>query len=83
MNVLQAQLSGSQRRANQLGTQMVDLDSTITQKDSEIEMLQTQLSRTKGALDSVGKEMQGIKAEQIQIIDEIFKKLGIKILIRI
>ncbi|MHA1615377.1 MAG: hypothetical protein ACTSYJ_11070 [Candidatus Thorarchaeota archaeon] len=70
MEALQAQLSGSQRRANQLGTQMVDLESTLTQKDSEIEMLQTQLSRTKGALDSVGKEMQGIKAEQIQIMSK-------------
>ncbi|MCK5265023.1 MAG: hypothetical protein KAR03_05395 [Candidatus Thorarchaeota archaeon] len=70
MEALQAQLSGSQRRANQLGTKMVDLESTLTQKDSEIEMLQTQLSRTKGALDSVGKEMQGIKAEQIQILSK-------------
>jgi len=70
MEALQAQLSGSQRRANQIGTQMTELESTLTQKDSEIEMLQTQLSRTKGALDSVGKEMQGIKAEQIQILSK-------------
>ena len=70
MEALQAQLSGSQKRANQLGTKMDDLESTLTQKDSEIEMLQTQLSRTKGALDSVGKEMQGIKAEQIQILSK-------------
>ena len=70
MEALQAQLSGSQKRANQLGTQMTELESTLTQKDSEIEMLQTQLSRTKGALESVGKEIQGIKAEQIQILSK-------------
>ena len=70
LEALQAQLSGSQRRANQLGTQMTELESTVTEKDSEIEMLQTQLSRTKGALDSVGKEMQGIKSEQIQILSK-------------
>ena len=70
MEAMQAQLSGSQRRANQLGTQMTELESTLTEKDSEIEILQTQLSRTKGALDSVGKEMQGIKSEQIQILSK-------------
>jgi len=70
LEALQAQLSGSQKRANQLGTQMTELESTLVQKDSEIEMLQTQLSRTKGALDSVGKEIQGIKAEQIQILSK-------------
>ncbi len=70
MEALQAQLSGSQKRANQIGTQMTELESILIQKDSEIEMLQTQLSRTKGALDSVGKEMQGIKAEQIQILSK-------------
>ncbi|MGY5872014.1 MAG: hypothetical protein RTV72_07225 [Candidatus Thorarchaeota archaeon] len=68
MEALQAQLSGSQRRANQLGTQVSELESSLTTKDSEIEMLQTQLSRTKGALDTVGKEMQGIKAEQTQLL---------------
>ncbi len=68
MEALQAQLSGSQRRANQLGTQMTELETTLTQKDSDIQMLQTQLSMTKGALDTVGKEMQGIKAEQTQLL---------------
>ena len=68
MEALQAQLSGSQRRANQLGTQMTELEQVLTQKDSEMQMLESQLSRTKGALDTVGKEMQGIKAEQTQLL---------------
>jgi myosin heavy subunit len=68
MEALQAQLSGSQRRANELGTKLVELESLLTQKDSEIQMLQSQLSSTKGALDTVGKEMQGIKAEQTQLL---------------
>ncbi|MHA1135518.1 MAG: hypothetical protein ACTSSE_03450 [Candidatus Thorarchaeota archaeon] len=68
MEALQAQLSGSQRRANELGTKMTELESSLVQKDSEIQMLQTQLSNTKGALDTVGREMQGIKAEQTQLL---------------
>ncbi|MGY5858067.1 MAG: hypothetical protein RTU63_01760 [Candidatus Thorarchaeota archaeon] len=68
MEALQAQLSGSQRRANELGTKMAELETSLTQKDSEIQMLQSQLSNTKGALDTVGREMQGIKAEQTQLL---------------
>jgi chromosome segregation ATPase len=68
MEALQAQLSGSQRRASELGTKIVELESVLTQKDSEIQMLTTQLSTTKGALDTVGREMQGIKAEQTQLL---------------
>ncbi len=68
MEALQAQLGGSQKRANQLGTQITELEQTIAQKDSEIQMLKTQLSKTQGALDTVGKEMQGIKAEQSQLL---------------
>ena len=68
MEALQAQLSGSQRRANQLGTQMADLEQVLTEKDSEIQVLGSQLSRTKGALDTVGKEIQGIKSEQTQLL---------------
>lgn len=68
METLLAQLSGSQRRANELGSKVVELESSLTQKDSEIQMLQTQLSTTKGVLDTVGKEMQGIKAEQTQLL---------------
>jgi chromosome segregation ATPase len=68
MEALQAQLSGAQRRANELGTKVMELESSLTQKDSEIQMLQTQLSNTKGVLDTVGKEMQGMKAEQSQLL---------------
>ena len=70
MESLQAQLSGSQKRANQLGTQVTELESEISGKNQEIQMLQDQLSRTKGALESVGKEMQGIKAEQTQLLSK-------------
>lgn len=74
MEVLQAQLSGSQKRANQLGTQVSELEAEISSRDQEIKMLKDQLSRTKGALESVGKEMQGIKAEQTQLLSK--KKPG-------
>lgn len=68
MEALQAQLSGSQRRANELGARVMELESSLTQKDSEIKMLKTQVSETKGILDTVGKEMQGMKAEQTQLL---------------
>lgn len=66
LEALQAQLGGSQRRANQLGDHVTQLESVIAQKDSEIQMLSSELSKTKGALDVVGKEVQGMKAEQTQ-----------------
>jgi len=66
LEVMQAQLGGSQRRANQLGEHVAQLESTVAQKDSEIQMLTSELSKTKGALDVVGKEVQGIRAEQTQ-----------------
>ena len=68
MEALQAQLSGSQRRANEFGTKVTELEGYLAQKDTEIQMLQTQLATTKGALDTVGREMQGIKAEQTQLL---------------
>ncbi len=71
LEALQAQLGGSQRRANQLGDQVSQLEATITQKDSEIQILTSELSKTKGALDVVGREVQGMKAEQTQ---QILKK---------
>ncbi|MFW9974951.1 MAG: hypothetical protein ACFFDQ_06790 [Candidatus Thorarchaeota archaeon] len=64
IETLQAQLGGSQKRANQLGQQVTQLEATIAQKDSEIQILTSELSKTKGALDTVGKQVQGMKAEQ-------------------
>ena len=66
LEAMQAQLGGSQRRANQLGDNVAQLEATVTQKDSEIQMLTSELSKTKGALDVVGKEVQGMKAEQTE-----------------
>ena len=66
LEAMQAQLGGAQKRANQLGDQVSQLEATIAQKDSEIQMLNSELSKTKGVLDIVGKEVQGMKAEQTQ-----------------
>jgi chromosome segregation ATPase len=65
---MQAQLSGSQKRANQLVTQVAELEAVLSDRDSQIQMLESQLTRTKSALDTVGKEMQGIKTEQTQLL---------------
>jgi hypothetical protein len=66
LEALQVQLGGSQKRANQLGDHVSQLEAMIAQKDSEIQMLTSELSKTKGVLDVVGKEVQGMKAEQMQ-----------------
>jgi chromosome segregation ATPase len=68
MEALQAQLSGSQKRANQLVSQVSELEAILSDRDSQIQMLESQLTKTKSALDTVGKEMQGIKAEQTQLL---------------
>jgi chromosome segregation ATPase len=66
LGVLQAQLEGTQRRAGETSTKIVALESLMAEKDSENHMLRTELGRTKGALDTMGKEIQGIRAEQTQ-----------------
>ncbi len=64
LEVLQAQLSGSQKRAHALGQQVEELERTIERKDDEIRILQSELSRTKDALDSVGQQMRDIRSSQ-------------------
>jgi chromosome segregation ATPase len=66
LQVLQAQLEGTQRRAGETSTKIVALENLVAEKDSENHMLRTELGRTKGALDTMGKEIQGIRAEQTQ-----------------
>ncbi|MHA2042035.1 MAG: hypothetical protein ACW975_09250 [Candidatus Thorarchaeota archaeon] len=66
LQVLQAQLEGTQRRAGETGTKIVALESLIAEKDSENHLLRNELGRTKGALDTMGKEIRGIRAEQTQ-----------------
>jgi chromosome segregation ATPase len=68
LDALQAQVTGSQKRANQLGSQVAVLEAAVSERDSQIKTLEAQLAKTKGVLDTVGKEMQGIKAEQTQLL---------------
>jgi len=68
LEALQAQLTGSQKRANQLGSQVTQLEESLAERDSHIQILEAQLSKTKGALDAIGREMQGIKAEQTHLL---------------
>lgn len=64
IDVLQAQLGGSQKRAHQLEEQLAQLEQVITQKDGEIQALGSDVQRYSGALDSMGREVQGLRAEQ-------------------
>jgi len=66
IDVLQAQLGGAQKRAHQLGEQIAQLEQVITQKDAEIQALSSDVQRYSGALDSMGHEVQGLRAEQTQ-----------------
>lgn len=68
VETLQAQLGGSHRRANQLGENVTSLESVISEKDSEIQMLRGELSKTQGALESVGKTVRTMKVEQTQLL---------------
>ncbi|MGY5881695.1 MAG: hypothetical protein RTV31_15695 [Candidatus Thorarchaeota archaeon] len=68
LEVLQAQLGGSHRRANELGGKVETLTTEITSRDQEIQMLRSEVARFKGALESVGQEMQSIKADQTQVL---------------
>jgi hypothetical protein len=70
LDTLQAQLAGSQKRANKLGSRLTELETILSERDSQIQILESQLAKTKGALDTVGKEMQGIKAEQTQLLSK-------------
>jgi uncharacterized protein YoxC len=64
IDVLQAQLGGAQKRAHQLEEQLAQLEQVITQKDAEIQALGSDVQRYSGALDSMGREVQNLRAEQ-------------------
>ncbi|MDF1537506.1 MAG: hypothetical protein P1Q69_01205, partial [Candidatus Thorarchaeota archaeon] len=64
MEALQAQLSGATRRNTQLAEQIKELQEQLSQKDYDIQSIQMELDRTKTALESVGQQMQGIKAKE-------------------
>ena len=64
IEVLQAQLGGSQKRAHQLEEQLAQMEQMIAQKDVEIQALGSDVQRFSGALDSMGREVQGLRAEQ-------------------
>ncbi len=66
IDVLQAQLGGAQKRAHQLEEQLAQLEQVITQKDAKIQALNSDVQRYSGALDSMGHEVQGLRAEQTQ-----------------
>jgi len=66
IDVLQAQLGRVQKRAHLLEEQLAQLEQVITQKDAEIQALNFDVQRYSGALDSMGHEVQRLRAEQTQ-----------------
>jgi predicted RNase H-like nuclease (RuvC/YqgF family) len=70
IETLQAQLEGSQRRTVTLGEKIASLERALANGESENGMLRNELSNARAALDSVGKEIQGIRAEQTQLLSK-------------
>ena len=70
IETLQAQLEGSHRRAATLSEKIASLEAALRDRDNENEMLRQELSNSRAALDSVGREMQGIRAEQTQLLSK-------------
>lgn len=70
IEALQAQLEGSQRRAVQMSERIASLENELAEKQSENEILRQEITNSKAALDSVGREMQGIRAEQTSLLSK-------------
>lgn len=70
IEALQAQLEATQRRAIQFGEKIASLEAEIRDKQSENDVLSRELSNSRAALESVGKEMQGIRAEQTHLLSK-------------
>ena len=68
VQALEAQLSGSYGRANELKTRVTELETETAEKNNEIMMLRGEVKKYKDALDSVGHEIQSMKAEQSQVL---------------
>jgi chromosome segregation ATPase len=66
IDVLETQLSGVQKRNSEMKARIAELEGIISEKDTEIDRLSSALMRAEGALDRMGKDVQDMKAEQIQ-----------------
>ena len=66
ISVLETQLSGVQKRNSEMKERIAELEGVISEKDTEIDRLRSALTRAEGALDRMGKDVQDMKAEQIQ-----------------
>jgi hypothetical protein len=71
LEVLQLQLSGSQKRANQQAAEISNLQSTIAEKDLEIQTLTAEVRKYKGALDAMGKQVQDLRSESVEATPKV------------
>ena len=65
VDVLQAQLSGSQRRASEMNTQISELQNILAERNAEIESLKQNAERYESALDRMGKDVHELQAEKM------------------
>jgi chromosome segregation ATPase len=70
VSVLEAQLSGSHKRSTEMTEHIKELEGVIIERDTEIDRLRSALTRAEGALDRMGKDVQDMKAEQIQAMSK-------------
>ena len=66
IEALQAQIESSQRRAAQSGGRIVALEAEVKKRQEENALLGAELAKAKAALESFGREIQGIRAERTQ-----------------
>lgn len=64
IEALQLQLSGTQKRANELANEIRTLTAVVAERDSQIQMLQQQLRTANAALDAMGREIRESRTEQ-------------------
>ena len=70
IEILQAQLSGAQKRAHDLTQQVAAKDETLAEKDIEIRHLTSEIERFKSALERVGQEVKDHRAAQIDALSK-------------
>ncbi|UCE09640.1 MAG: hypothetical protein JSW61_11790 [Candidatus Thorarchaeota archaeon] len=68
IEVLQAQLSGAQRRAHELAEDAKRFEDLLASKDLEIQTLRGDANRYKAALEKVGHDMRDMRAAQTKAL---------------
>jgi chromosome segregation ATPase len=70
ISVLEAQLSGVQKRNSEMNAKIKELEGVISERDTEIDRLKSALTRAESALERMGQDVREMKSEQIQAMSK-------------